>query len=42
MIDCARPVFIVGSARASSFRKRAEKSHVGFTPNAIAGIEPQC
>jgi hypothetical protein len=38
MIDCARPV--VGSARASSFRKRAEKSHVGLTPNATPASSP--
>ena len=34
MIDCARLVFSVGSARASSFRQRAEKSYISLTPTS--------
>ncbi len=40
MIDCAGRVFSVGSTRASSFRQRAEKSHIGLTPNATPASGP--
>jgi hypothetical protein len=45
MIDCARLVFSVGSARASSFRQQADKSYISLTPtsadlNAAPGSRP--
>ena len=45
MIDCARLVFSVGSARASSFRQQAEELYISLTPtsadlNAAPGSRP--
>ena len=47
MIDCARLLFSVGSARASSFRQHAEKSYISLTPTsadliAAPGSRPNC
>jgi len=43
MIDCARVLFSVGSARASSSRQHAEESYISLTPtsaNAVPGRGP--
>ena len=45
MIDCARVLFSVGSARASSPRHHAEESYISLTPtsaNAVPGSGPNC
>jgi hypothetical protein len=45
MIDCARVLFSVGSARESSPRQHAEESYINLTPtsaNAVPGSGPNC
>ncbi len=43
MIDCARVLFSVGSARASSSRQHAEESYISLTPtSAVPGSGPNC